>query len=631
MVYEKCSAPVDLAERNPFSQDLSDRVDHSLPPLFERDGDEHGHDHGHGHAAPLVELNETEVLLYHVPTPPSYWSIDIDDPDSGSARHPSLMLLHSLFMMLAFFVALPAGIALRSVNHAWHGFSAILFWTFIVLGCGASGVYRKLTPNMYEGQMHCSYGYLVLALAFTLSAIDLFAGASRMLSYVRSIERDGCFSFRSFWNRVILSHGADHVSDINGAEYTSLVREESQGSEEIPKTRAYRDRVIAATDDAIMHDDDDDETQQWVDKVRLDTEAFSASPVSDRTFVGQRHRFSRDSQHSDDTLQEQDRVVQVIPLSRRVGSLAFGTVERLLVFAGFAQLMHGVVIYTGGCRENYLNGCLAHIIKGGIFWCYGLVTFSRFLGSFSEWGWAWNRAPSGRHVSAEFVESFVIFVYGITNTWMERFGAHPGDPYTTKQIQHISIAVMFWYAGLVGMGLESRRLRHWLGAISTASLKASRRNSGAVAEPASYGGSFNPFPALVIGVTGAAMSAHFQTYFFQVQIHALWGYCLTGFAVLRSLTYIFVWLSPPRSMLPSRPPSEALASFFLACGGLIFIMSNEEITFAAMRRGYDDVMMFLNVAVAITCFAFCWTVLVVGFKGWLKSRTPTAVSFHPSA
>ena len=131
-------------------------------------------------------------------------------------------------------------------------------------------------------------------------------------------------------------------------------------------------------------------------------------------------------------------------------------------------------------------------------------------------GWAWNRAPSGRHVSAEFVESFVIFLYGVTNTWMERFGVKSGDPYTTKQIQHISIAVMFWFAGLVGMGLESRRLRRWLAAISTASLKASRRNSRAVTEPASYGGSFNPFPALVIGVTGAAMSAHFQTYLFQV-------------------------------------------------------------------------------------------------------------------
>ncbi len=101
---------------------------------------------------------------------------------------------------------------------------------------------------------------------------------------------------------------------------------------------------------------------------------------------------------------------------------------------------------------------------------------------------------------------------------MERFGAEPGDPYTTKQIQHISIAVMFWFAGLVGMSLESRCLRRWLAAVSTASLMASNKKSDAVAEPASYGASFNPFPALVIGVTGAAMSAHFQKYLFQV-----WG------------------------------------------------------------------------------------------------------------
>ena len=99
---------------------------------------------------------------------------------------------------------------------------------------------------------------------------------------------------------------------------------------------------------------------------------------------------------------------------------------------------------------------------------------------------------------------------------MERFGAHPGDPYTTKEIQHISIAVMFWFAGMIGMGLESRRLRRWLATVSIASLKASSGDNNAVAEPASYRGSFNPFPALVIGVTGAAMSAHHQTYVFQV-------------------------------------------------------------------------------------------------------------------
>jgi hypothetical protein len=116
-------SPVDLAERNPSSQDMSHRVDDSFSPLlFERDGDdhEHGHPHGHGHAAPLVEINETEVLLDHAPTPPSYWSIDIDDHDSGNARHPRLMLLHSLFMMSAFFGALPAGLS-------WHALSSLLF------------------------------------------------------------------------------------------------------------------------------------------------------------------------------------------------------------------------------------------------------------------------------------------------------------------------------------------------------------------------------------------------------------------------------------------------------------------------------------------------------------------------
>ena len=73
----------------------------------------------------------------------------------------------------------------------------------------------------------------------------------------------------------------------------------------------------------------------------------------------------------------------------------------------------------------------------------------------------------------------------------------------------------------------------------------------------------------------------------QVQIHALWGNLLVAFAVLRCLTYFFLWLGPPKSMLPSRPPTEALGSFFLACGGLVFIFSTEEITIAAMRRGRD--------------------------------------------
>ena len=161
------------------------------------------------------------------------------------------------------------------------------------------------------------------------------------------------------------------------------------------------------------------------------------------------------------------------------------------------------------------------------------MTFARFLGSYADLGWAWNRLPSEDHYTAEFVESTVIFLYGATNTWMERFGAKYGDPFTTQQIQHISIAVriniflqafgflngllqvMFCFAGLVGMGIESRRMRKWLAHSVFPSSQSSNLPQEVIEEPQSYRGSFNPFAALVIGVTGAAMSAHAQTYLFQ--------------------------------------------------------------------------------------------------------------------
>jgi len=195
---------------------------------------------------------------------------------------------------------------------------------------------------------------------------------------------------------------------------------------------------------------------------------------------------------------------------------------------------------------------------------------------------------------------------------------------------------MYWFAGSVGMGLESKRLRRWLAAGSLGSQyryneNRSTRGQDSVAEPPSYVASFNPFPAVCIGITGIVMAAHFQPYVFQVQIHSLWGNLLAAFAVMRCLTYFFLWLGPPRSTLPSRPPTEALAGFFLACGGLVFMFSTSDLTVAAMRQGRDDIMMVACLAVAITCFALTWVMAVVSFKGWLKSGTIPHVKFHSSA
>ncbi|KAJ3790501.1 hypothetical protein GGU10DRAFT_282077 [Lentinula aff. detonsa] len=581
--------------------------------LSRRDGDYHM-----THAAPLLELNETELTLHHQPIPESYYTIDFDDIEHASERHPGLMFLHATAMGFAWFVMLPIGIAMRSVNHAWHKVVTLAFYGFVALGLAFSTAYRKLTPNMYEGQVHGKQGYLWILFALALTTVDFLNIFRRIYIRFRSGQK---FELRTFWDSVVLDK-QDSLSG-EGAEYTGLISEETEEAdmaEIVSPTSLPPHKHVHYDDDAVA----DGPTAQWANDVRRHRRDYSHSAASETTLFGRSHS-------DDEELSSNRHPLQKVSLSKRIGSGVFATLERVLVFGAFAQVLTGIVVYTGGCRENYLNGCLAHLIKGAIFWCYGLVSFARYLGAFAELGWAWNRAPAAGYPSAEFVESLVIFIYGITNTWMERWGARPGDPFTTKQIQHIGIAVMFWFAGLVGMAIESKTVRQWLAASTISALNPSKRDQEAVAEPPTYIASFNPFPALVVGVTGAAMAAHAQTYLFQVQIHQLWGNLLLAWSVLRCLTYFFLWLGVPRSMLPSRPPTEALGSFFLACGGLAFMFSTEELTIAAMRRGRDDVMMFLNVAVAITCFALCWTIAVVGFKGYLKSRIAPPVAYHSSA
>jgi hypothetical protein len=91
-----------------FSQELEIRDPfYSTRSILARDG----HSHHTSHTQPLVELNETEILMYHAPTPPSYYTIDWEE--NTDKRHPGLMISHAIFMSLAFFVALPMGELLK--------------------------------------------------------------------------------------------------------------------------------------------------------------------------------------------------------------------------------------------------------------------------------------------------------------------------------------------------------------------------------------------------------------------------------------------------------------------------------------------------------------------------------------
>jgi hypothetical protein len=149
-------------------------------------------------------------------------------------------------------------------------------------------------------------------------------------------------------------------------------------------------------------------------------------------------------------------------------------IDRTILIQGFVAIMSGTVVYggigvscffrcMGSFRANYtvqhggaVFNVLAHYVKGGIFFAYGLLTLGRWMGAFADFGWAWNVKPPKEVVgrrraaipSAEFTESFVIWLYGCTNVFMEHLAAW-GDAWTAQDLEHVSISVMFFGGGLV--------------------------------------------------------------------------------------------------------------------------------------------------------------------------------------
>ncbi|RSH88825.1 hypothetical protein EHS25_003053 [Saitozyma podzolica] len=617
-----------------------------------RPPDPHMHSHG-SHEAAKVTLNDVDIHNWH-DFPPSYLAADFRltndsaifgevfdedwDPENA-AGHKGLMTAHVGAMCLAYFGALPIALALRAADHPAHYIANTGFLVVALLGWLAGVAYKSASVDRYEGSVHGGFGNILLLLSVALAALDSLGLIKRAIAFYRQPSRDW-----SVFVRDVLRTEKEHwAAAANRYEMVGLTEHEhdhEHGHEDEYDDRDEREHASHVVF-ALGDDEDEDEVpatqprtlvsgsehtkprrptlpmRQYSPASRTSTASEGTlhdtpSPSSSNGSFSHKPHGSRTGAY-DQPAEAQEPLWQ--PRSERMNvrrflEICLTWVRRTQVVIAYVVLLTGIAIYTGMCRGSYINGCAAHYIKGSIFFGYGVLTFARYLGAYADLGWAWNRRPSGsKACSAEMVECAVIFVYGITNTWMERFGAAPGDPYTVKQVQHISIAIMFWFAGLSGILLESKTVRRILGAVVAGGRKG-------VAEPPSYAFSFNPLPALVIAVTGLAMAAHHQDYVFQVEIHSLWGVLLAGGSVFRLLTYFFLWLRPPvESSLPSRPPTELLTSFGYAAGGIVFILSDEEIAFAAMRAGYDDMMAFLNFTIALTCLVFCWEVVVMAVKG----------------
>lgn len=172
-----------------------------------------------------------------------------------------------------------------------------------------------------------------------------------------------------------------------------------------------------------------------------------------------------------------------------------------------------------------------------------------------------------------------------------------------------------------GMLIESTRIRDLLNSTVTEAAHGYPEHSyhdserDALRQPESYEFSINPIPALVILLLGVMMSSHTQASMISSMVHKQWGNLLTGASFARGLTYVLVYLKPPRSIFPSRPPTELLTASGLIAGGIIFMASSGD-TVEGMIHYHLDAMFMYTVTMGFVGLLMAWVILCIALKGW---------------
>lgn len=187
---------------------------------------------------------------------------------------------------------------------------------------------------------------------------------------------------------------------------------------------------------------------------------------------------------------------------RRAVVLGHGILGKLMPVVSWGQMLLGGIAALGYCRDDHLGQCLAHFIMGSAFIGYGIVMMIMLLV-----GQAWLRR-TGR--SQEFFDSAVIAAWGCVNTFTEH---RWGGAWVANDIQHTTMGVIWWCAGLAGM---------WL----------SRKQDGSPKR--------NFVPGFVIFMTGWGMSGHPQHLMISTMVHTMFGYSLMAAGLTRIIEVAFV-------------------------------------------------------------------------------------------
>lgn len=485
------------------------------------------------------------------------------------------------------------------------------------LGVITSIVYNAKTPDLYPNNAHHRIGWVAtcIAVAWFVMALPMIyrkresrlaMTAQNMANYNR-LQSGGGFTpgHRHRWSRDS-GHGTDHSATLcSGSRNHSS---DSLPSHKLEPQSPLPQSPIDEEHATFLGQDEPTEESGFLQNT-------TTSRV-DRLLISKLSRFNP-SGHASTAL----KVLYII-------------LERAIVLLAFTALVTGGITWGNFFRDRLAFSGAAHVVKGGIFFWYGLLTLGRWMGAFSDFGWAWNIRPSDKYISrfasrlpsAEFTESFVIWLYGASNIFLEHLNAW-GQEWTFEDFEHISITVMFFGGGLLGMLVESETFRDLFNSNMVIVQEESEKyDNGMVEEqrhafskPTSYRHSLNPMPALVIMLLGKMMGGHTQSSMVSTMMHAQWGNMFLMFGIARAATYIMLYISPPTSLFPSRPPTELVASFCLISGGIIFMNSSLDSVRTIEKNGLDAMFLF-TVAMGFSALIMAWAAVTFAIKGWATRR-----------
>ncbi|KAJ1308537.1 hypothetical protein OPQ81_004238 [Rhizoctonia solani] len=271
--------------------------------------------------------------------------------------------------------------------------------------------------------------------------------------------------------------------------------------------------------------------------------------------------------------------------------VAHGIIGKIWLVIGWTQMLFGAIVLRGYCGKEELGQCLAHYIMGSAFIGYGvLLAVVLLAGGGRVWyGKRWRDGGKGEKVvsprSQEWWDGWVIMLWGIVNTFTEHHGSL--TKWSHKDMQHTTLGVIWWAGGALAIFLA--------------------RN-----------GKRTVVPALIIIMTGWAMSSHSQAMEISTKVHAIFGVVLMSAGVARIIEITFVLKdaasisdNEPTRPTPSAKPAEIqafqhLPPFLLVAGGVLFMSATDEELKAVMGIEMDHVtyvLLMLSLAFVIYLYA----------------------------